>query len=147
MGKSILVSNDIGASWSDRVCSIDAGFLYTLPNGEKILEGLNQSHFECMQGSTDMTVIGFTPTPLKFILEQRVNGELRRWERIEQFLVVDNLPVPMHVHMKEGVVGVTESGLEFDGARLGEPYCSNPYWKKLNEMRVQVPKATVIIRK
>lgn len=131
-GCSVLASHDYMTSSSDGVASIDAAFLFSLPGGPQILQELQESTFHVMTGKSTMTVIGFTLRPIKFSVEQRAGGRIHaRHDLNEKMLVVDNLPVPVHVHWPlkgsfAGGPGVDDPRFSRDA--LKEPYCSHSYW-------------------
>jgi ribonuclease HI len=108
---------------------IDSTILFTLPGiGSATLQSLQTATYEILMGhgKIAMSVLGQTMNKLSFQVTDSMN-QIHNFE--DHFLVVDNLPTPMHIHLPDSFEVSQQKQLDI--SILSEPFRSNVYWRAI----------------
>ena len=100
-----LATHDYGANSTGRdFHMIDAKFLLTLPNGRDLLRVALPPPMAFVRGKVDMTAICLIPELIVDIYapDDREATGTRAGAALQDVLVIDSLPVPLHVSLKRG---------------------------------------------
>jgi ribonuclease HI len=147
-GLSMLASNEVGTTYMTQLDMIDAALLVELL-GEAALRELSDPYpITRMAGAVPLNTLGLyypragTP-PLEISIDVRLRaGRVVVGERVvlsardKPLLVVDNLPVPIHLSSRHydvlGELGLANTGLRdrypFSAELAGPRYATHPFW-------------------
>ncbi|KAJ1426744.1 hypothetical protein B484DRAFT_450548 [Ochromonadaceae sp. CCMP2298] len=141
-----MFTNDYATAGYDRRHFIDYKWMLNLPHGASLEASLASPQPVCFgiigKGMAQQTVVGMLGLPLE--VKVKLNGELMLL-RLEQVIVIDRLPVPLHVSMKRLEDDKSKPAYYLDDlknamfnrgpmrialntAGLPEEFHSHPYW-------------------
>lgn len=134
-GNMTIASHDIGTI-TDTVYLIDAGFLESIFAGNVYLKLLRDcAPVQIIPSGIDVTALGIVSLPAQVFWPNKFTEKADKLP----FLVVDSLPVPVHISVQKGgyfrgynidvSVPNPSDVISFDASHVPVQYRNHPYWK------------------
>lgn len=139
-GEPTLASHDMGTAGSDPSCFIDANYLLSLPGGNAIYANMHDpAPLSAVVAKTNMTVLGSVtlPVQLSWAPESSIDEDGPEPDGLPvliEFVVVDFLPVPLHLSVRHPSVPEpsehrVQGMVSFKRDCLPELYEQHRYWE------------------